>query len=276
MHCYSAEAPALAIQAAKNALNDSAVPVGDIGQLVTISCTGFSAPGFDIALIKGLGLPHDVNRTHIGFMGCHGAFNGFRVASALARENPKKQVLLCSVELCSIHFSYGWDPNRVVANALFADGASAAVFSAGKGPRPRWKLAASGAYLFPDSEDVMTWHVGNNGFEMNLSARVPGLIGKHLRPWLVQWLKEQNLSLKKIRSWAIHPGGPRILNAVESSLALPSGATRVSRQVLAEHGNMSSATILFILDHLYREKAPTPCVALGFGPGLAAEAALIR
>ena len=276
MGCYAEEAPALALQAAKNALNDAKAPLSDIGHLVTVSCTGFSAPGFDIGLIKGLGLPHDIQRTHVGFMGCHGAFNAFRVARAMVRENPEKKVLVCSVEICSIHFSYGWDPDRVVANALFADGASAAVFSIDQENTRKWELAETGSFLFPHSEDAMTWRIGNNGFEMSLSARVPGLIASDLRPWLSRWLKGKNLNLSKVRSWAVHPGGPRILNAVQASLGLPKEATRISRDVLADHGNMSSATILFILDRLYKEKAPTPCLALGFGPGLVCEAALFR
>jgi alkylresorcinol/alkylpyrone synthase len=274
MHRYAAEAPALAIQASKDAISDAGIHVDDIGQIVTVSCTGFSAPGFDISLMKELGLRNSVNRTHIGFMGCHGVFNALRVASALARENPKKMVLVCSVELCTIHFAYGWDPDRVLANALFADGSSAAVIASGPEHRNRWTLGATGSYLFPDSDKAMTWRVGNHGFEMGLSAKVPGLLATHLRPWITQWLKEQGLTVKGIKSWAIHPGGPRVLDSVVSSLKLPSHAALVSRKILADYGNMSSATVLFILDHLYKESAPRPCVALGFGPGLVAESAL--
>ena len=274
MHRYAAEAPWLAIEASKNAITDAGIRADDIAQIVTVSCTGFSAPGFDISLIKGLGLPYSVNRTHVGFMGCHGVFNALRVASALARENPKKKVLVCSVELCTIHFAYGWDPDRVLANALFADGSSAAVIASGPKRGNRWTLAATGSYLFPDSEQAMTWRVGNHGFQMGLSAKVPGLLARHLYPWITRWLKGQGLSLQDIKSWAIHPGGPRVLDAVVSSLKLPARVALVSRKILAEYGNMSSATVLFILDHLYKERAPTPCVALGFGPGLVAEAAL--
>ena len=120
----------------------------------------------------------------------------------------------------------------------------------------------------------MTWSIGDHGFEMALSPRVPELIGAHLRPWLEGWLASQGLDRKAVRSWAIHPGGPRILDVVEETLGLGPDATRDSRAVLEECGNMSSPTILFILDRLRRRDAPRPCVALGFGPGLAAEAAL--
>ena len=121
----------------------------------------------------------------------------------------------------------------------------------------------------------MTWTIGENGFEMTLSKHVPGLIARHLRPWLESWLAGQGTALSEVQSWAIHPGGPRILSAVEESLNLSREAAAASRAVFAEHGNMSSPTILFILDRLRRQNAKRPCVALGFGPGLMAEAALL-
>src|SRR5262249_5687505 len=137
-------------------------------------------------------------------------------------------------------------------------------------------VAATGSCLFPDSETAMTWSIGDHGFEMTLSPRVPDLLGTHLRPWLEAWLAQHDLGLHGVGSWAIHPGGPRILLAIGQALGLPRSATLVSRQVLAECGNMSSATLLFILDSLQRAGAPRPCVALGFGPGLVVEALLLN
>jgi predicted naringenin-chalcone synthase len=139
-----------------------------------------------------------------------------------------------------------------------------------------WQVAASGSCLFPDSEYAMTWNIGDHGFEMTLSTRVPDLIAKHLRPWLEEWLRKNGLSHDQVASWAIHPGGPRILRAVEEALDLDRTITAVSSEVLADCGNMSSPTVLFILDRLRKSSAPRPCVAIGFGPGLAAEAALFR
>jgi predicted naringenin-chalcone synthase len=121
----------------------------------------------------------------------------------------------------------------------------------------------------------MTWTVGDHGFEMTLARQVPGLIARHLRPWLEGWLAGHGLTREGVRSWAIHPGGPRILDAVEEGLNLPRCATAVSREVFRAHGNMSSPTLLFILDELRSRGAERPCVALGFGPGLMAEAALL-
>jgi len=275
MEYYASEAALLSQGAAKKALGASGVSGREITHLITVSCTGFSAPGADIHLIKRLDLSPAVSRTHIGFMGCHGAFNGLRVARAFAEQDPRARILLAAVELCSLHFHFGWDPEKIVANGLFADGAASLVAGPNKAQdESLLQLLASGSFLFPDSEDAMTWKIGDHGFEMTLSARVPALIDRHLRSWLEGWLKENDLRIEDIRSWAVHPGGPRILDAVRKSLSLRKDALRLSEEVLADHGNMSSATILFILKRIWSEKAPRPCVALGFGPGLVAEAAL--
>jgi predicted naringenin-chalcone synthase len=142
-------------------------------------------------------------------------------------------------------------------------------------PQDAWRVAAGGACVFPDSEDAMAWHIGNHGFEMILSPRVPALIGQSLRPWVTHWLDQQGLALADIATWAVHPGGASILRAVEECLGLSKEQTATSWEVLAECGNMSSATVLFILDRLRQRQAARPCVALAFGPGLAAEAALL-
>jgi predicted naringenin-chalcone synthase len=276
MRRFEAEAGALATAAAERALIAGDVPPASLTHLVTVSCTGAAAPGVDVDLMTGLQMPAGVQRTHVGFMGCQGALAGLRVAHALAVSQPGSRVLLCAVELCSLHFHYGWDPEKVVANALFADGAGALVGEAGSAAPPGgWSLLGSASTLLPDSQDAMTWTIGDHGFEMTLSPRVPALIAEHLRPWLERWLAERALRLEDIGSWAVHPGGPRILAAVERALALPPEASATSREVLAEHGNMSSPTVLFILQRLAAEGARRPCLALGFGPGLVAEAALL-
>jgi predicted naringenin-chalcone synthase len=210
-------------------------------------------------------------------MGCHGAVNGLRVADAFAGSDPSARVLLCAVELCSLHYFYGWDPAKVIANALFADGAAAVVGGpSAAAPPDAWAVAGTASRLLPDSADAMTWTVGDHGFEMTLSKRVPRLIAAHVRPWLEGWLAGHGLTTTAVASWALHPGGPRILEAVEEGLNLPRVAAAVSREVFAECGNMSSPTLLFILDQLRAAGAPRPCVALGFGPGLVAEAVLFR
>jgi predicted naringenin-chalcone synthase len=275
MATYEEHALPLAQQAAAGALSDAGLEPSAITHLITISCTGFAAPGVDVGLIKGLNLPPTTVRTHVGFMGCHAAINGLRVAQAYGGADPAATVLLCAVELCSLHYHYGWNPKRMVANALFADGAAAAVGRRATDPTS-WQVAATGSCLFNDCESAMTWHVGDHGFDMTLSTRVPNMIAANLRPWLEQWFAKSRLRLSDIASWAIHPGGPRVLTDVENALGLAPEMTAISREVLGECGNMSSPTVLFLLDRLRRRDAPRPCVAIGFGPGLVAEAALIR
>jgi len=280
MRSYVAYSPALAAAAARAALDDAALSPGAISPLVTVSCTGAMAPGLDVLLARALELDPGVERTHVGFMGCQGALSGLRLVAPLAASRPRGAVLLCAVELCSLHFHAGGDPEKIVANALFGDGAAALVgagtVASGDGRSgASWSLLDCATALLPDSEDAMTWTIGDEGFGMTLSARVPALIGEHLRPWLSAWLARAGVALDGVRSWAVHPGGPRVLDAVEEALGLPREATAVSRQVLSEHGNMSSPTVLFILQRLIRQRAQRPCVALAFGPGLVVEAALL-
>jgi alpha-pyrone synthase len=275
MEHYAELAPPLAIAAAGRALQQSGLAAERITHLITVSCTGFFAPGLDLVLMRGLGLAPTVERAQIGYMGCHGALNGLRVARAFTGSDPEACVLLCATELCSLHYHYGWNPQKMIANALFSDGSAAVVGTAASAERPAWQVTATGACLIPSSAEAMTWRIGDHGFEMTLSKKVPELIARHLRPWLESWLGRHGLSVEGIASWAIHPGGPKILSAVEEALALRPEATAVAREVFAQYGNMSSPTVLFILDRLRSRGSERPCVAMGFGPGLMAEAALL-
>jgi predicted naringenin-chalcone synthase len=276
---FARHAPPLALAASRRALADAGIHPGRVTHLVTVSCTGFQAPGFDLELIGTLELSADVERTHVGFMGCHGALNGLRVARAFAQADPQACVLLCSVELCSLHLHYGWDPEKVVANALFADGAAALVLCADgwtqAGGGQDLKVLASGSTVIPGTAELMSWTIGDHGFAMGLSPRVPAAVAAHLRPWLERWLQRRGLAIGAIGAWALHPGGPRILEASAAALGLAPEQLAVSATVLREHGNMSSATILFILERLRRAAAPGPWLALAFGPGLTVEAALL-
>ena len=282
MAAFAHHAAPLALEAVRRALADAAIEAPQITHLITVCCTGFQAPGVDLALINQLGLDAGVQRTHVGFMGCHGALNGLRVAQAFVEADADAVVLLCAVELCSLHLYYGWDPEKVIANALFADGAAALVAIArpanpdrGPQPGPGLNLLASGSTVIPDTESLMHWQIGDHGFEMGLSPRVPEAVAGQLRPWLERWLQPRGLHLADIATWAVHPGGPRILQACATALLLEPQQIAASQAVLQEHGNMSSATILFILDRLRRQATPGPGLALAFGPGLCAEVALL-
>lgn len=271
---YAAEASALGERACRAALADAALGPEAITHIVTVSCTGLMSPGPEIELIARLGLSPDIGRLNLGFMGCHGAFNGLRAAQALVQNDPDARVLMCCVELCTLHFQYGWNTERVVANALFADGAGALVV----GPQRNGclRLRGTASRIAPDSHDAMTWRIGDHGFKMGLARSVPQVIRSSLADWLSGALAAHGSNPDAVRHWAVHPGGPRIIESVREALALPEAASSASTAVLAAHGNMSSATVLFVLKRLREQGAVGPCVALGFGPGLAFEAALLE
>ncbi|MEQ8850356.1 MAG: type III polyketide synthase [Phycisphaerales bacterium] len=274
MALFAEHAPVLAARAAGEALERAIVSAESITHLVTVSCTGMAAPGVDLAVAESLGLRRDVERVNVGFMGCHGAINGMRVARGLAADDGAR-VLLCCVELCSAHFQYadGGGDGADVANALFGDGAAACVIAGEGAGRP--EIRATASRVFEGSAEDMSWTIGDDGFRMTLSARVPRLIEENVGGWVDTWLGRSGLSRDDVGSWAVHPGGPRVLGAVRAALGLDEDATATAEAVLREHGNMSSATILFILERMLRAEAPRPIVALAFGPGLTGEAALI-
>ena len=292
MQRYEKEALSLTIRAVQRAFDKADVRPDEITHLITVSCTGFAAPGVDVGLIERFGLLPTVQRTHVGFMGCHGAINALRVANAFASADPKAHILISCVELCSLHMQYGTEVEKIIANALFSDGAAAVIGhgnDSARSERSSWHVVASGSFLIPDSRDDMSWCIGDHGFEMTLSPRVPEMIGKYLGLWLADWLDVQGLSIDDVGSWVVHPGGPKVLDAVADALDLPDKSLEHSRAVLAEYGNMSSATVLFILDSLSKSRVRTvqcsdtsptshlsPCVMLAFGPGLVVEVALLK
>ena len=280
MALYSEHAGNLAHSAAKEALAMSNVAENEITHLVTVSCTGFGAPGIDVQLMNELNLGPTVSRVHVGFMGCHGGINGMRVAQAIVDADPSARVLLCAVEVCSLHYCTQWHAEKMIANALFADGAAALVLG-GKseattdhGQRP--SIRATGSCLVPNSTESMTWQIGDHGFEMTLDISVPRIIEENLSDWLDPWLKSHGETITSINGWCVHPGGPKIITAVENALGIHPDETANSRAILSDYGNMSSPTVFFILERFIEQGATGPCVALGFGPGLIAEIALIH
>jgi predicted naringenin-chalcone synthase len=284
MRRFESDVVQLAARAAQTALDDARTGPETISHLVTVSCSGLSSPGVDVDLIEHLRLPAHVTRTNIGFMGCHGALNALRVANGLAAADPGARVLICCVELCTLHQQYSGDLEQLVAGALFSDGAAAVVGRSierntgdakGNARHAGWNVVAQRSALLPGTGHMMSWRIGDHGFHMTLSPEVPDVIRRELRPWMTAWLAQHKLKIDEVRGWAIHPGGPRILSACAESLGLENSRLDASHQVLAEFGNMSSPTTLFILDRLRRQEDTSPCVALAFGPGLTIEAALL-
>lgn len=276
---FAVEAPRLAMQASRQALDAAQCDPKDITHIVTVTCTGFAAPGVDIALIKGLGLPPETQRVAVGFMGCHALINSLRVAEGLVHADPNANVLIASVELCSLHYQTGYDSQRIVSGAIFADGAASLVVSGSSfedEPNAVAQIARTGSCLIPDTEDAMTWRIGNTGFQMTLAASVPGIIEENLAGFLLPWLVRMGLSPSEIGGWAVHPGGARIVQAVGNALGLDESQLAVSMSVLRDHGNMSSATLGEVLRRFQEKSVPRPWLMLGFGPGLETEVACLR
>ena len=273
MLIYEQHASQLALRACREALRRAETKPGQITHLITVSCTGFSAPGVDLELVSALGLPDTTRRTHIGFMGCHAAVNAIATAHAYAHTDPAARVLVCCVELCSLHFDHDADAQGHVANALFADGAAASVIAPSE--TAKVCIERTGSIVFPNSTEMMSWHLGNHGFRMRLSPAVPAALAQHVPAWLSGMLNDAGLSISDIGSWAVHPGGPRVLSTIGDALGLDPDAVSVSRAVLGQHGNMSSATLLFIMQRLLDAQSPMPMLAAAFGPGLAGEAVLL-
>ena len=270
----------MAFAACRDAMRASAMNPASITHLVTASCTGFAAPGMDQWLIRDLDLAPSVRRTNIGFMGCHAAINAVAVARDMVRADPTARVLVCCGEVCSAHLHYGERVDQWIANTLFGDGAAAVVVAASaedkhSPTRAAIQIIDTHSLVIEGSDKAMTWEVGDNGFMMGLSAEVPALIERALPSWIDARLAESGLCRASVAGWAIHPGGPRVIDSVVAALGLPADAGDASRGVLRDFGNMSSATLLFILERLVCSGASGPVVALAFGPGLSAEMLLV-
>ena len=251
-----------------------------VTHLVTASCTGFAAPGFDIHLVRALGLSPRVHRTHVGFMGCYAGFSTLKLAHAICKADPAALVLIVHVELCSLHVHFRTDAETLIANSLFADGVAAALIGGDGhlelGQGTALAIRGSGAFLLPTGEEDMTWTIGDHGFHMTLSPRVPHLLRKHLPAAFTTLLEELGAEREQIRHWAIHPGGPAVLEKAVQALGIEESAVAIPRDVLRTCGNMSSATLWFLLDRVRLEPQPGLVYACGFGPGLTLESALLE
>ncbi len=237
-----------------------------ITHLVVASCTGFSAPGLDLQLAGRLGLSASVERTIIGFMGCFAAVNALKLARHIVRSEPDSRVLVVNVELSTLHLQEEWDIETMLMFLLFADGCTACVVSAEPGGL---EIDDFRANVIPRTESLITWHIGDSGFRMRLSGQVPGRI----RRWLGEHGRAM-LSLSDpdaIALWAVHAGGRSVLDAVQQGLGLAPDALRFSRDVLRDFGNMSSATLVFVLDRVMRAREIGEGVAMAFGPGMSVE-----
>lgn len=244
-----------------------------VTHLITVSCTGFSAPGFDYHLVKEFDLSPSIHRFHIGFMGCFAAFPALKLAQSLVRSTPGAQVMIVDVEACTIHFQRDFQPDVVVANALFADGAAALLVSADPGPL---RLHDFRSHIIPGSENDMAWIIGETGFDMKLSSYVPRLIEGNIQAILDRLFAASGWNRDELKLWAVHPGGRAILDKTAQVLNLNEGQLDVSYDVLRQYGNMSSVTIFFVLKEILERGQKGKLFACAFGPGLTVESGFLE
>lgn len=287
---YADEATKLYVGAGRAALAACpGIEASDVTHVVTVSCTGFYAPGPDFMIARELGLPAGVQRYHLGFMGCYAAIPALRLAAQLCEADASAVVLVVSVELCTLHLRSSNDPDTIVASSLFADGAAAGIVTArppAEGERTL-DLDRFATRITPVGEGDMAWKIGDHGFEMVLSNAIPAIIDEHITGAL-EPLFEHDAALAEalatdgssdaVEHWAIHPGGRSILDKVESRLGLTESQLVPARATLRDYGNMSSATVMFVLRNILESEGAGDgdrVAAMAFGPGLTVETALM-
>ena len=267
MQVFEEKGPELAEQAVRSALQQAKVEANSLTHLIFISCTGMVAPGLELDLMRRLDIPSSVERYCIHFMGCYAAFTGLRLADQLVKANPQSRVLVVSVELCTLHFQKEYTEDNLLANSLFGDGAAAAlVMQSEKGLQIKNYFSE----VLWEGEKDMAWKIGDFGFEMRLSQYIPSLLNQGIRR--LRDLFEAKFNFSKVRHVAIHPGGKQILIQVQEAFGLSPEVNQHALEVLRTCGNMSSASILFVLERMLQDSSiQGDILALGFGPGLTLE-----
>jgi len=248
-------------RAARRCLADAGLSAGDVDAVVTVSTTGIATPSLDARLMERLALRRDINRLPIFGLGCAGGVLGLARAASLARAMPGARVLFLVVELCALTFrKVDQSKSNIIAAALFGDGAAAAVigprWDAGSGTSDGLRLGASGEYTWPDSLDVMGWNVEDDGLGVMFSRDIPTLVRTQFRPALDRFLATHDIPFARFDEFVCHPGGAKVIAALEDALVLAPGSMQEARDVLEEYGNMSAATVLFVLDRMLRARAP--------------------
>lgn len=271
---YIREGRKLFVDVAQKLIDHSDFETNDITHLITVSCTGFYAPGPDFDIIRALNLSPSIERYHLGFMGCYASIPALKMADQICKANPDAGVMIVSVELCTLHFQANPKMDNILSASVFADGGSGAIVSSRQPTKPAFQINRFVSNILENSSTDMAWSIGDNGFEMILSTYIPELLGDGMHLFLNEFEQHFSKTAEQIDFWAVHPGGRAILDKIEKVLRLPADALNSSRKVLSENGNMSSATILFVLKDLILNTAKPASgrtLALAFGPGLTLE-----
>jgi predicted naringenin-chalcone synthase len=280
MEIYQEEASNIAMQVAQNTLSKAQYFAQEITHIITVSCTGLMAPGLETILTEKLGLSDSTFRYAVNFMGCYASFHALRLGDHICKSNETAKVLIVSVELCTLHYRIDPSNDNVLSTYLFGDGSGACVMHNHLGRGKNLNVVGFNSLLVSSGKSEMGWYIGNNGFEMILSSKVAKSIESNIYTALLTLLEKNNLKIDKIDHFAIHPGGKNILKAFESALSIPQEALSISYDILRNHGNMSSATILFVLEALMNQNEnlsnDQTVLSAAFGPGLTVESGLFR
>ena len=284
MEIYAKEALALTLASiAKLPINSSEqIPI--FSHIIYVSCTGQTAPGISVGIVEHLCQASSTNILEINFYGgCAGLLTGLKVARDIIDAKSSNRVLLCATELCSLHFQPTKSNEQIIVNSIFSDG-SVSMICEGEGNTAvsqskvshAWRHIASKTYLLPDTKSMITWNLGSAGFNMGLSPALPKYIDINLKSIVEIILANEGLALSDITNWALHPGGPRILDACRNALSLSDEQVAISWQIYRDFGNMSSSTVGFILEKMRVEKKHGYCVAIAFAPGVRLEVAILH
>lgn len=281
---FKERAVPLAIEAIHESYKKLGTTITEFGvtHLITVTCTGLSAPGIDAEIIEQLDLPKDIYRTSVNFLGCNAAFHALKIADMICKTDLEAKVLVVCVELCTLHFQPKNDHDNLLSNTIFGDGAAAVIVTSDVSAKEHGRkgLSIKGFYsmLLNEGKDLMGWNITPVNFEMILDAKIPEFIGSELDSIIEKATIKYKINREAITRWAIHPGGKKIVDTIRKRLSLSEEELSPSYKVLSEYGNMSSPTILFVLNELLEQKlnADESIFSIGFGPGLSIETALLK
>ena len=277
MKVFNREAVGLSARAIHACLENQA-GIYEVTHLITVTCTGLSAPGLDLQLMELLDLPKNIFRTSVNFMGCYAAIHALKLADALCKSDPLAKVLIVCTELCTLHFQQEATTDNITSSLLFGDGSAAVLVTADSDERAGYPIRGFYGEVMPRGKQDMSWELSSTGFEMTLSSYVPSLIEEDFGMLVKHSLAQHGITRDDITHWSIHPGGRKILESIEKSLSLPREKLDSSYQVLQDYGNMSSPTILFVLKEILsglKREEKQNVFGAAFGPGLTMETFLI-
>jgi predicted naringenin-chalcone synthase len=277
MKVFCEESVKISTAVSKMALEKANILPREVTHIITVTCTGLSAPGLEIQLTQTLSLQPDVVKYGINFMGCYAAFHAIRLADTIIKSSPNSNILIVCTELCSLHYRFDESDDNILSTYLFSDGCAAAVISGKEQNQPSLEILDTQSTLFLEGQNDMAWYVGNHGFEMLLNKNIPIYLRENLSQIYTNFLLKNNISKDEVGKYAIHPGGKNILKAFEHAIGITSEELGESYEILSECGNMSSATVLFVLEKmLYGDQQKDMIYSAAFGPGLTVESALFK